>query len=162
ELWKSDGTAAGTTRVADINAGPDRSDPDQFTELGGVLYFHATDGAHGRELWKYDGATVALVLDILAGPQSSLRDTAPSSMVVAGGLLFFPATDSSHGEELWRSDGTAAGSFVLDLDPGPSGGFGGPLTALGSRVLFAGYVGGIRLSPYVSDGTLAGTLVLKD
>ena len=33
--------------VKDIMLGPDPSFPDDFTEVGGTLYFTADDGAHG-------------------------------------------------------------------------------------------------------------------
>ena len=49
ELWRSDGTAAGTTLVQDIQPGPTPSNPDQLTAADGVLYFTANDGEHGRE-----------------------------------------------------------------------------------------------------------------
>jgi ELWxxDGT repeat protein len=51
ELWKSDGTPAGTVRVADINPGPDRSAPRNLAFVNGALYFSADDGENGREPW---------------------------------------------------------------------------------------------------------------
>jgi trimeric autotransporter adhesin len=51
ELFKSDGTAAGTRLVADINAGAGSSDPASITEVNGRLFFTANDGQHGNELW---------------------------------------------------------------------------------------------------------------
>ena len=53
ELWKSDGTAAGTVRVADIRPGIDSSDPRYLTTVGDTLFFSADDGS-GRELWALD------------------------------------------------------------------------------------------------------------
>jgi ELWxxDGT repeat protein len=42
ELWKSDGTAAGTVLVKDIF--PDHSSsPNNLTNVNGTLYFDATD-----------------------------------------------------------------------------------------------------------------------
>jgi ELWxxDGT repeat protein len=52
ELWKSDGTAAGTVLVQDINPGSGGSTPENLTVVGGNLYFSADDGTHGRELYK--------------------------------------------------------------------------------------------------------------
>jgi len=51
ELWKTDGTAAGTVIVKDINVGPEASDPFGFIEFNGVLLFRANDGVNGSELW---------------------------------------------------------------------------------------------------------------
>ena len=73
ELWKSDGTAAGTVMVKDINPGPDGSNPSDLTNVNGTLYFEANDGPNGAELWKSDGtaAGTVMVKDIDPGPTSS-------------------------------------------------------------------------------------------
>ena len=55
ELWKSDGTAAGTTLVKDINPGPSESFPGNFVDFSGALFLTANDGATGFELWRSDG-----------------------------------------------------------------------------------------------------------
>lgn len=57
ELWKTDGTEASTTRVADISPGPADSNPFGFAKLGDRLYFSATDDNGGRELWRTGGGT---------------------------------------------------------------------------------------------------------
>ena len=54
ELWKSDGTEAGTVMVKDINSGGNSSVPSEFTVIGNTLYFAATEfGTNGSELWMY-------------------------------------------------------------------------------------------------------------
>jgi ELWxxDGT repeat protein len=53
ELWLSDGTAAGTRRLSDINAGPESSWPDQMFLMERTLLFAAYEPVHGRELWAY-------------------------------------------------------------------------------------------------------------
>ncbi|MCI0536751.1 MAG: hypothetical protein L0Z50_16155 [Verrucomicrobiales bacterium] len=55
QLWKSDGTAAGTVRVKDINPGAAGSNPSQVANVNGTLFFVASDGVHGPALWKSDG-----------------------------------------------------------------------------------------------------------
>ena len=63
ELWKSDGTAAGTVLVEDIRLGAGNSSlPSQLTNVNGVLFFTADDGVNGRELWKSDGTAAGTVL----------------------------------------------------------------------------------------------------
>ena len=41
ELWKSDGTLTGTVRVADIYTGTEGSEPEQLTDVNGMLFFVA-------------------------------------------------------------------------------------------------------------------------
>ena len=63
ELWKSDGTKAGTVLVRDINPGSRTgSNPASLTAMRGRLFFTANDGTHGRELWKSDGTKAGTVL----------------------------------------------------------------------------------------------------
>ncbi len=56
ELWKSDGTDAGTIMVKDINVSGS-SDPTAFTVVNGLLYFAADDGVNGTELWTRAGTS---------------------------------------------------------------------------------------------------------
>jgi ELWxxDGT repeat protein len=53
ELWRTDGTEAGTFRVADLNpgAGSAFSAGDQVVSTGKSLFFVADDGQKGREPW---------------------------------------------------------------------------------------------------------------
>jgi ELWxxDGT repeat protein len=117
ELWKSDGTEAGTVLVKDIHPGVRHGEPDSLTGVGGTLFFTARDGTHGRELWKSDGteAGTVLVKDIHPGEY----DSGPSALAGVGGTLFFTARDGTHGPELWKSDGTEAGTvLVKDINAG--------------------------------------------
>ncbi len=49
ELWKSDGTAAGTVAAKDIRPGSDGSGPSYLQNVNGTLYFSANDGSTGFE-----------------------------------------------------------------------------------------------------------------
>src|SRR5262249_13602088 len=73
QLWRSDGTAAGTQLVKDIRPGIAGSAITGITNVGGTLFFSANDGTHGTELWKSDGTALgtSIVKDILPGPQGS-------------------------------------------------------------------------------------------
>ena len=101
ELWKSDGTAAGTQLVKDINPQQGSSSPKNLYYTNGLLYFSADDGAHGRELWVTDGTAegTQLVSDIYSG----WLDSNPGGMVILGDLLIFYATNHL-GQELWVYD----------------------------------------------------------
>jgi ELWxxDGT repeat protein len=53
ELWTSDGTSTGTIESVDVNP-TGSSDPRDLFRLGDAIIFSATDGQHGRELWRLD------------------------------------------------------------------------------------------------------------
>jgi ELWxxDGT repeat protein len=117
ELWRSDGTEAGTFRVKDVAPGTASSAPAIAGAVNGTLYFTANDGLHGVELWKSDGteAGTMLVDDIGPGTFSSN----PQNFAVADGKLWFAANDGLRGTELWSTDGTPEGTVLAaDIAPG--------------------------------------------
>jgi ELWxxDGT repeat protein len=58
EIWKSDGTAAGTVIVQSI-AGNGGSNPSGITLTNSKIFMVATDNTHGRELWMANLNTAA-------------------------------------------------------------------------------------------------------
>lgn len=166
ELWRTDGTAAGTHFVDDINSGPNGSQIDPGSvRLGNSLYFEADDGIHGEELWHSDGTPhgTGLVRDINPGPDTSIA--IPSA--VLGGKLYFSASDGSvtgkHGIELWRTAGTPASTrLVKDTAPGTADGYPVYIRTVGQRLLFIANDGITGEELWVSDGSHAGTHLLKD
>lgn len=157
ELWRTDGTAAGTRIVKDICPGSCASWILRLAVWGSTLYFAADDGAHGKELWKSDGteAGTQQVADIVPGFNGSV----PSEITPLGGSVLFEADSSSGYGELWISDGSAAGtSLVKDLDPGSSsGGWPWGLTPFGGQVFFSA-----ADLLWKTDGTKAGTVQIAD
>ena len=107
ELWRSDGTKAGTRLVADLCSGSCASTPRNLTAVGGLVFFTADDGLHGRELWKSDGtaAGTVLVKDLIPEDKFGRID----GLTELNGFLLFGLAPTGYLRELWRSDGTAAG-----------------------------------------------------
>jgi ELWxxDGT repeat protein len=64
ELWRTDGTSAGTFMVKDINTETASANPELMFGLGDYVYFMADDISHGNELWRANGTTAALFADI--------------------------------------------------------------------------------------------------
>jgi len=120
ELWRSDGTEAGTVLVKDISPGTTGSYAVDFAALGGAVLFAADDGVHGRELWRTDGteAGTTLVKDINPGALDGVAFG--NRFVSMGGAVYFVGYQPATGSELWRSDGTDGGTqLVKDIYPGP-------------------------------------------
>jgi ELWxxDGT repeat protein len=129
ELWRTDGSAAGTSLFMDILPAPYEptgisaagSRPSGFANVNGALLFFADDGysgdRHGTELWVTDGTLggTRMVKDINPG----IDDGTISAGPVVNGRYYFLADDGVHGTELWSTDGTeAATQMVADLTPG--------------------------------------------
>jgi ELWxxDGT repeat protein len=157
ELWKSDGTEAGTVLVKEINPGSASAAPYQLTNVNGTLYFTATDGASGYELWKSDGtaAGTVLVKDISPGIQDSLLSNFTN---VNGTLYFFVYTNNNYA--LWKSDGTEAGTVLVKNNISTTS----PIAPISFNDTFY-FVGADEVNGYElwkSDGTEAGTVLAKD
>lgn len=160
ELWRSDGTFAGTALVKDIRPGAGSSEPQWLVNVGGTLLFTADDGVHGEEIWKSDGtaAGTKLVKDIWQGTGS----VAPRYLASVGGTLFFNAADGD-GRELWKSNGTAAGTKrVKDILPGPLSSDPWHLANFNGTLVFNADDGVHGPELWKSNGTQLGTTRIKD
>ena len=102
ELWKSDGTATGTTMVKDIYPGATGSGITVLAAIGSMLFFEANDGTYGYELWKSDGtlAGTAMVKDISLGGNANIN----VHVAVLNDQLIFSPDDGPHSYELWKSE----------------------------------------------------------
>ncbi|RMF97245.1 MAG: hypothetical protein D6727_05915, partial [Gammaproteobacteria bacterium] len=176
-LWRTDGTPAGTVLLGDFST-HGFSTPRGLFRFAGRLFFTA-DGSNGRELWKTDGtaAGTVLVKDIRPGTASTTFFSFPAALpnfigVPTIGKLFFVADDGVAGSELWVTDGTEAGTFLLkDINPGPAPGVefrsttpgrGANLAEMEGEVFFIADDGTHGSELWVTDGTVAGTKMLKD
>jgi ELWxxDGT repeat protein len=167
ELWISDGTAAGTKLLKDINLGPATSCLGSFTAKGDTLFFVADDGIHGSELWMSDGtaAGTKMVLDIDSVPVSGNGLNVSFPLTIINGTLYFYANNFYNGWELWRSDGSLAGTYMIkDINPGSggSGWFYDKMFQVGNNFYFVANDGIHGMEPWISDGTSAGTNLVKD
>jgi ELWxxDGT repeat protein len=106
ELWSSDGSAAGTAMVRDINPALNGSGVSRgLVAAGGRLWFAADNGRNGMELWCSDGTAAGTyqVHDIRPGAMGSLQPHG-NLFSLAGQRLLFRADDGSSGLELWSQD----------------------------------------------------------
>ena len=189
ELWRSDGTTAGTYMIKDIYVGSTGSIPRDLTAANGLVYFTASNGANGRELWKTDGNAggTVMVTDIAPGalhafslnPETSNVDnstyTGPLAWITnVGGTIFFVANDNKSGFELWKTDGTAANTVQvknISADSVSTIGNSTPLRLcnVNNTLYFTadnydptGQTTGSGRELWKSDGTANGTVIVRD
>src|SRR6266581_3929082 len=153
ELWKTDGTANGTSLVKDINLGAGNSFPggsgifpSEFVFFNGAWFFSADDGT-GPELWKSDGtgATVRVTAVV----------SSPREFTVLGNALYFSADGGVSGRELWKTDGTGAGTVRVGAVSFVSG-----LTVFNNALYFSANDGVTGFELWKTDVT--GTVQVKD
>lgn len=219
ELYRTDGTLAGTSRVADINPGTagafDSSRP-WMAKVGNYALFFAQDAAHGMQIWGSDG-TSANTAALTTSPPGNGSGSVPIAVVGSHayfGMSLGTLLAGGSTEVLMATDGTPGGThqvlldLVLDRDvpnvtldgddsvvyfrattttptnPVTTNGgiykyepatnrttplktvlpWGVPLSVAvdAGRLLFVNYDGALGMEPWVSDGTAAGTTLLKN
>jgi len=166
ELWVSDGSAGGTRMVKDINTRTDmgngRTDdgsPSRFIVYNNLLYFAANDGVNGNELWVTDGTEIGthMVKDINPGKGSS----ALIYPTVFGDKMYFRATDGTNGDELWVTNGSEGGTkLFMEFSAGANSGAPQDLVVVNNKMFF-GATNSTGYGFWVSDGTVEGTVMLK-
>lgn len=164
ELWKSDGTVAGTFRVKDIYAGTGGSGPFGFCKAGNTVCFFARDPVNSYQLWKTDGTDAGTQIVKMINPAA--QSIAEFYSGYYRGKMYFWANDGTTGAEVWYTDGTAAGTQLLkDIVAGNNAttGSGGMRTDLmfiqdDNYLYFP-----LERSKYVwrTDGTADGTIQLN-
>ncbi len=169
ELWKSDGTNAGTFMIKNISDKSVSSNPELLTNVTGTLFFKAdsdkspeSDGLsyQVQELWKSDGTLegTKLVKDIISSsPYRSIEFLTESNEV-----LYFSAVDDAHGRELWKSDGTEGGTVIVkDISTGASSSYPINLTSVNNLLYFTtSSLDGFKL--WKTDGTESGTVEVHE
>jgi ELWxxDGT repeat protein len=159
ELWKSDGTSAGTSMVKDINVGTANASPQNLVALNNNLYFLANDGTN-YGLWKTDGTAANTTL--IKALDTKINVTYYFGLMNVNNTLFFTFNDGVNGYELWKSDGTIAGTvLVKNINP-----YGSSMpqnfTNINGKLYFTADDGSHGTELWVSDGTATGTAMLHD
>jgi ELWxxDGT repeat protein len=150
ELWRSDGTSAGTTLVKDLSptGRSEGSAPDRFVAYTGGVVFTAYTLENGIALWASNGVErgTQLIYEGVAGPNSDYIN----QLQPVGPLIFFTSVTGNAG--LYVTDGTPAGTRLLKAFAEPPA----PLVPFGDGIAFV--VGQSEI--WASDGTVEGTRFL--
>ena len=112
EIWRSDGTDAGTVRLSSIPA--EHEFASSFFELDGSALFAIYHWETGLQLWTSDG-TVPGTVELKDFPSAWYGPTS-FGRIDARALFAVHAFDSAtghHDSELWETDGTTQGTRLL-------------------------------------------------
>jgi ELWxxDGT repeat protein len=157
ELWRTDGTSAGTRRLVAEHVVSFISDPFVIKD---VFYFFGSD----ERLWRSDGTALGTyaIADGLYAPNWDVYGASASNEIARnvaaedGESFYLLAVNLSGGNEIWKSDGTRQGTFrVAPFDASvwqvPS------IAVTRGKAFFCGWGQGFVDGLWVSDGTANGT-----
>lgn len=162
-IWVTDGTLAGTVQISTTIKFVEAMAGTAF--MNGTMIFEGTTAATGGELYITDGTPggTQLISDINPGAASS---NPSGDFALMNGYIYFFAERPAEGRELWRTNGTAAGTtLVKDIVPGATGSTtagSSEIFSAGNYLLFAATNAASGTELWTSDGTGAGTVLLKE
>ncbi|MER9133960.1 hypothetical protein, partial [Mesorhizobium sp. M0768] len=115
ELWRSDGTAAGTVEVPVTHASEigvaKQTREVGFEEFGGNLYFRGCNSSDVVGFWKTDGTSAGTVEIVIR--DAHVSGAWPWYFTKFGQKFFFSGFDEDRKSQLWESDGTPLGTIQV-------------------------------------------------
>lgn len=152
QLWKSDGTAAGTQLVTTLV-----SIDSEFTATDDAFYFVGNDGSSGVELWRSNGTSEGTF---------RISDTAPGNSnpgrfqtARLRDRVYFMQRPANI---LWGTDGTLQGTSIVRSFATNSAISGTSMVALRDNLVFPVYDSAYGAEIWASDGTTNGTRLIRD
>ena len=192
EIWTTDGSTGGTVLLKDINPGPDSSTYipvliapgfkfesavfSSFHLFNNHLFFMANDGVHGNAIWVTDGTTTNTSLLKVLSTDTVLNSFFVLDAINLPGKFIFPFSNLKDRYELWQSDGTPAGTVLFKSYPinanknFPFIYLNYSIDLVARTITYPLFNGNFFFSAsgtegnelWMSDGTLAGTKIVKD
>lgn len=163
ELWRTDGTAAGTGVLANI-VKPSVGYVDGLTRLNNLVLFDVYTSTLQNQptytsLWKSDGTA--------GGTQLIAKDVAVDrdNQAVSGNTLFFAsASNDTNTPVLWVSDGTPTGTHGIPMLAKENAVLSPRYITAGQpgQVFFLAYTGSGGGQLWKSDGTSNGTVLVHN
>lgn len=149
ELWKSDGTPEGTSKVENLSFIPIIR---ESLNIGNIVYLKINN-----QLWKFNNSLGGILVkdfDLIYGFGSQI-----SNLTNLNGYLYFKA---NYNKELWKSDGTPEGTELVKNfgSIGNSYFYINSLTVNNGSLYIVSYEEGTT-KLWKSDGSSMGTLLIK-
>lgn len=158
QVWRTDGTAAGTTRVTSLFLMDGIGDGALLRASSGSLFLASV--TNGRTLWAIpaSGSGVVFLLKSFSSSPFIGPTTDFGMFTTVGGRAVFSFFEPTTGLELWSSDGTVAGTqAVSDLNPGGFSSDPCEIATGGGLAWFGAFDAATGWELYTTDGTTAGT-----
>jgi len=181
ELWVSDGSAANTKRIKDINPDTGRFIRwDAFTikktmsVFNDKLIYRCGDNLGGAGYCITDGsASGTLILGTLYPPSNdplAIFFDATDSLIVAGNTAYMHVTardttqiSTPYVYSFWKTDGTRAGTVeISNIIPGGAPNIFNEMASASGHLYFNGYTPSSGAALWQTDGTLATTFALPN
>jgi ELWxxDGT repeat protein len=168
QLWKSNGTEAGTVLIQEIDAelfylpGSLQENPRYIVINNTVFFFlskfnNSTNKYEGH-LWKSNGSSAGTVLIKQVLDVSNFYGITINSLTNFNNNLVF-----NIGLNLWISDGTETGTQILKTFQGINGSLSKrKIGVLGEKFFFSASVADNDYELWESDGTISGTNLFKN
>lgn len=152
EIWKTDGTSAGTLKLTEL---PSNTFPEKLFSFNNDLFFSVSSSQIFPQLWKLDTR-----LNLINNITNILIK---SDFSIYNDKIFFSSNNESNGWEIWESDGTPEGTKqFLDIIPGSTNSFPYGFTVVNNFLFFCADdpISGREI--WKTDGTISGTQMVKD
>lgn len=167
ELWRTDGTLAGTQMIGDLRSGgrgiffnPNNGFPVSFANMDSYLLFTGNDGIDGWQLWRSDGTALGTF-----PVKDSLKNLRLGHLQRMGNKALFVVDvfGQVRGTELWLTDGTDAGTEMIFRPILGRSNLGlNILYADAQTAFFSVWVDSVGRELWKTDGTTAGTQLVSD
>ena len=147
--------------MKDVRLGSGSSNPRLLVTTPTRLCFIAEASPLAIELWCGDGTGPGT--NNVTANQTGTSFQRVDEIVVIGETIYLAASRGStpYGLELWKFENNTL-QLVKDISPNSGNGEPALLTVFGNKLLFVANDGTNGREPWVSDGTAAGTFMLKD
>ncbi len=167
QLWRTDGTPEGTAKILSVEPeGVEHPYIVEMVDADGTLAF-IVGNLERIQLWKSDGTVQGTVMVKDFGEGTGYPyEYHPPTLTSVGDRLFAVVCTPDEGCELWVSNLDPADSsgthLVKDIHPGAEGSYPTGLLEFDGKLYFAADDATHGRELWVSDGTEAGTKMVKD
>lgn len=157
ELYKINGINGAVSLFKDINAGTgsgfDSTNTTYFA-TNNLLYFTATNGTNGMELWVTDGssANTFMLKDITPGAGNTNFGFGQFAQL-GNEVIFGINVGANYSLDIWKTNGTSAGTLLVKSFNVPFSGYTGSFLSFKNKLYFAGSDATNGTELWSTDGT---------